>query len=472
MAGKYGPPGGALLLFRTYPRIPFYEQIHDNYPFYTDTGRLHAYSDDPTALECGENFIVHREGPEATPYLPNVIVSSNPLVRPNDYGIPLDAEHWDERTVRNVKLPWAEVKKSKNFLWEKGFQFYCLTPEVAPQRALVVGQRGLAPDLELQLRRPVPHRQALPNVGEHQIHMNPRRRATWASPTATTSTWTPIRPIARTSARPKRPVLQGQPAHAARHVQPRLSLPRGDDEARLLHRHREDGEGAADAGRRAVAHRRRLHLELPLRLAAVGHAQLAHADAPDRHAVPQDQGQHEFIFGGEADNHAVNTVPKECLIRITKAEDGGLGGKGPWKPARTACRRAPRGADEQVHRRRHSTGKGERRRSEINPRAAARDNHAQRRIRSRRSAGTVGMALPHHEDTSERDGRVLHARSSCAWGIQLALFADLTEYGFRAGSIYLIADVFTVGKTGARPGRPAPGDARAGTPGRSGTGSR
>jgi nitrate reductase alpha subunit len=29
-----------------------------------------------------------------------------------------------------------------------------------------------------------------------------------------------------------------------------------------------------------------------------------------------------FIFGGEADNHAVNTVPKETLVRITKAEDG------------------------------------------------------------------------------------------------------------------------------------------------------
>jgi len=25
-------------------------------------------------------------------------------------------------------------------------------------------------------------------------------------------------------------------------------------------------------------------------------------------------------------------VPKECLVRITKAEDGGLGAKGPWKP--------------------------------------------------------------------------------------------------------------------------------------------
>jgi nitrate reductase alpha subunit len=39
-----------------------------------------------------------------------------------------------------------------------------------------------------------------------------------------------------------------------------------------------------------------------------------------------------FLFGGEADNHAVNTVPKEALVKVTKAEDGGLGGKGVWGP--------------------------------------------------------------------------------------------------------------------------------------------
>jgi nitrate reductase alpha subunit len=43
----------------------------------------------------------------------------------------------------------------------------------------------------------------------------------------------------------------------------------------------------------------------------------------------------QFIFGGEADNHALNTVPKETLVKITKAEDGGLDGKGPWEPTRT-----------------------------------------------------------------------------------------------------------------------------------------
>src|SRR3990172_7675451 len=127
--GKYGEPGAALMLFRTYPRIPFYEQVHDSEPFYTDTGRLNSYCDIPEAIEYGENFIVHREGPEATPYLPNVIITTNPLVRPEDYGIPANAEHWDERTIRNIKMPWSKVKKTKNPLWEKGFQFYCLTPK-------------------------------------------------------------------------------------------------------------------------------------------------------------------------------------------------------------------------------------------------------------------------------------------------------------------------------------------------------
>ncbi len=42
-----------------------------------------------------------------------------------------------------------------------------------------------------------------------------------------------------------------------------------------------------------------------------------------------------FIFGGEADNHAINTVPKETLVKITKAEAGGLNGKGVWTPGTT-----------------------------------------------------------------------------------------------------------------------------------------
>jgi len=130
IAGEYGgEPGAALLLQRTYPRVPFYEQIHDSLPFYTDSGRLHSYCDLPEAIEYGENLCVHREGVEATPYLPNVIISTSPYVRPVDYGIPLDTMDADLRQVHNFKMPWAEVKKTVNPLWKQGYSFFCSTPK-------------------------------------------------------------------------------------------------------------------------------------------------------------------------------------------------------------------------------------------------------------------------------------------------------------------------------------------------------
>ncbi|MFQ5865782.1 MAG: molybdopterin-dependent oxidoreductase, partial [bacterium] len=174
MAGKYGPPGTALMLFRTYPRVPFYEQIKNSEPFHTDTGRLHAYSDIPEAIEYGENFIVHREGPEATPYLPNVIVSSNPFIRPDDYGIPLNAQHWDHRTIRNVKMPWRKVKNSKNFLWQKGFQFYCLTPKT--RHRVHSGWSNVDWHMLYDSNFGDPYRldKRAPCVGEHQLHINPQ----------------------------------------------------------------------------------------------------------------------------------------------------------------------------------------------------------------------------------------------------------------------------------------------------------
>ncbi|MCB1247311.1 MAG: molybdopterin-dependent oxidoreductase, partial [Acidimicrobiia bacterium] len=129
MRGAYGEPGGALMQYRTLPRIPFYEQIRDSKPFYTDTGRMHAYVDIPEAIEYGENLIVHREAVEATPYLPNVIVSSSPYLRPQSYGIPLDDLDAGRRQVRNVMMAWGDVKATTNPLYDAGYEFLCLTPK-------------------------------------------------------------------------------------------------------------------------------------------------------------------------------------------------------------------------------------------------------------------------------------------------------------------------------------------------------
>ena len=162
-----------LMLFRTYPRIPFWEKVHDDLPFWTDTGRLNAYCDIPEAIEYGENFIVHREGPEATPYLPNVIVSTNPLVRPDDYGIPRDAMHWDERTVRNVKLPWRGGQDEEPAVGA-GLP---LLPADAEDRGTASTRRGPRWTGTSSGTRTSATRTAATGapagVGDHQLHMNP-----------------------------------------------------------------------------------------------------------------------------------------------------------------------------------------------------------------------------------------------------------------------------------------------------------
>lgn len=333
MAGKYGPPGGALMLFRSYPRVPFYEQVHDNYPFYTDTGRLHSYSDDPTALECGENFIVHREGPEATPYLPNVIVSTNPLVRPNDFGIPLNAEHWDERTVRNVKLSWADTKNSKNFLWEKGFQFYCLTPK--SRHSVHSSWANVDWHLIWNSNFGDPYRvdKRLPNVGEHQLHMNPQ-----AARDLGITDGDYVYVDANPADRPYLGATPSDPFYKVSRLMLRLTYNAAYPYNVVMMKH-----GSFIATEKTV----KAQQTRPDGLSLTEEGYISNFRFGSQQSVTRNwhmpmhqtdtlfhkaKANMSFIFGGEADNHAVNTVPKECLIRITKAEDGGLGGKGPWKP--------------------------------------------------------------------------------------------------------------------------------------------
>jgi nitrate reductase alpha subunit len=337
MAGKYGPPGGALMLFRTYPRIPFYEQVHDSEPFLTDTGRLHAYADVPEAIEYGENFVVHREGPEATPYLPNVIVSSNPYVRPDDYGIPADAEHWDARTIRNVKMPWSQVKRTTNFLWAKGYQFYCLTPKT--RHRVHSGWSNVDWHMLYDSNFGDPYRldKRAPCVGEHQLHMNPqaaRDRGINDGDYVYVDANPADRPYL--GARPDDPfyrvarcMLRVKYNHAYPYniVMMKHAPFIATEKSVKAHETRPDGRALSEN----TGYQANLRYGSQQSVTRNWHMPMHQTDTLF-HKAKAFTG---FIFGGEADNHAINTVPKETLVRITKAEDGGLGGKGIWKPATT-----------------------------------------------------------------------------------------------------------------------------------------
>ncbi|HAK57135.1 MAG TPA: nitrate oxidoreductase subunit alpha [Acidobacteria bacterium] len=337
MAGRYGPPGGALLLFRTYPRIPFYEQVNDSEPFHTDTGRLHAYSDIPEAIEYGENFIVHREGPEATQYLPNVIVSTNPYVRPDDYGISREAEHWDDRTIRNVKMGWEAVKDTENFLWERGFQFFCLTPKT--RHRVHSGWSNVDWHMLYDSNFGDPYRldKRAPCVGEHQLHMNPQA-ARDLDINDGDYVYVDANPADRPyiGAQPDDPfyrvarcMLRVKYNHAYPYniIMMKHAPYIATEKSVRAHETRTDGRAlSANTGYQA-----NLRYGSQQSITRNWHMPMHQTDT----LFHKSKVYMNFIFGGEADNHAINTVPKETLVRVTKAEDGGMGGRGVWAPATT-----------------------------------------------------------------------------------------------------------------------------------------
>jgi nitrate reductase alpha subunit len=337
LAGEYGgEPGAAMMMFRTYPRVPFYEQIHDSIPFYTDSGRLSAYCDLPEAIEYGENLIVHREGVEATPYLPNVIVSTSPFIRPADYGIPADTLDPALREVRNMKMSWAEVKKTVNPLWQQGYRFFCTTPKSRHSTHSswsTVDWHWIWSDSFGD-----PHRtdKRAPGVADRQIHVNPqaakdlglnegdyvyvdaneidRPYIGWRNDTGFRKK--AFRCMVRVVFHPGLPYNFTILKHTGWIATERSVM---------AHESRPDGRAlAADTGYQA-SYRYGSHQSITRNWMMPMHQTdtLFHKKT----------GGMGFIFGADVDNHAINTVPKETLIRIVKAEDGGLEGQGVWKPA-------------------------------------------------------------------------------------------------------------------------------------------
>lgn len=124
----------ALLINRTMPKSVGYEQTADSRPWYTKSGRLEFYREEPEFIEAGENLPVHREPVDSTFYEPNVIVapSKHEAIRPagpEDYGVKLDDFRSDVRCGRNVVKTWTELKDSPHPLIKDGYDFVFHTPK-------------------------------------------------------------------------------------------------------------------------------------------------------------------------------------------------------------------------------------------------------------------------------------------------------------------------------------------------------
>ena len=338
LAGGYGgEPGAALFLFRTYPRIPFYEQVHDSIPFYTDCGRLASYCDLPEAIDAGENLIVHREAVEATPYLPNVIVSSSAYLRPRDHGIDPGEMDADLRTVRNIKMPWSRVKRTVNPLWSQGFRFFCSTPKsrhTVHSSWSTVDWHWMWSCNHSDTRR---RDKRLPGVADRQIQMNPR-----AAEELGLAEGDYVYVDANPADRPYRGWRAQDFRYRAFRCMVRVKLNHAlpyhftilkhtgwiaTERTVRAHESRPDGRALAEDTGYQASYR------------YGSHQSITRSFLPPLHQTDglfhKTTGGMEFTFGFDVDNHAVNTVPKETLVRITKAEDGGIDGRGPWAPGTT-----------------------------------------------------------------------------------------------------------------------------------------
>jgi len=128
---KVGVP--ALMMNRTSPKAVGYEQVTDSRPWYTKTGRLEFYREEDEFIEAGENLPVHREPIDSTFYEPNVIVApKHEALRaagPESYGVAASDLSCEVRQGRNVVKTWAETRDTRHPLAKDGYRFVFHTPK-------------------------------------------------------------------------------------------------------------------------------------------------------------------------------------------------------------------------------------------------------------------------------------------------------------------------------------------------------
>jgi nitrate reductase alpha subunit len=123
----------AMMMGRTYPKFIGREQSVDSHSWYTKSGRLEFYRDEQEFLDYGENLPVYREPIEATFYDPNTIVAQpHPLIRPKtlqDYGFPVNDTSGETRQIRNVIHTPDALLKTKHPLRKQGYDHIWVTPK-------------------------------------------------------------------------------------------------------------------------------------------------------------------------------------------------------------------------------------------------------------------------------------------------------------------------------------------------------
>jgi len=327
---------GFLTLFRTYPRIPGWEQIQESKPFYTRTGRLELYREEDEFIAQGANFVVHREPIEATPYQPRVILArrSFPGLRPVDYGIPATDDRPDQKTIYNAVMTAEQILASTNPLQvRQGLTFTFITPKPRHRTHSSWSTSDWNVIWASNFGDPYRHDQRSPWVGEEEMDINPADAKAHGIADGD-YVWVDADPRDRPYVGRKEGDAFYEVARMMVRVKFNPSLPRGmlsmphgvhgaTHKSILAQKRNRDGSSLTESGYVAGA-------RFGSQQSAV-RAWLQPTQMTDSLAR-KDFYTHRIGKGFQVDTHTPTGAPKETRVRISKAENGGLGGQGAWEP--------------------------------------------------------------------------------------------------------------------------------------------
>ena len=341
----------ALMNSRTYPRTFGWEQVHESKPWYTKTGRLEFYRGEPEFREAGENLIVYREPVDSTFYDPNVIVARpHPAIRPRtpeDYGFDRARRDWAARQGRNVVLTPEELLASQHPRLAAGYRAVFHTPKyrhgshTTPIDTDVMANFfGPFGDMYRRDRRS-------PHVGEMYLDINPEDARALGVEDGD-YVWV--------DGDPDDNPFRGwnQPGREAEYKVARLlcraryypGTPRGI--MRMWH----NGYMATPGSVRGhetrpdgLAKNPETNYQALFRYGS--HQSLTRSWLKPTHQtntlISRRHFSHELTRGFQADVHCVTGAPREAMCRVLKAEDGGIGGRGRWRPVELGLRPANEG---------------------------------------------------------------------------------------------------------------------------------
>jgi nitrate reductase / nitrite oxidoreductase, alpha subunit len=343
---KRGIP--ALMNTRTYPRVNSYEQVAESKPWYTRTGRLEFYRPETEFIDAGENLIVHREPSDATFHEPCAIAAApHPAIRPKrpeDWGIGANDRDHITRQMRNVTYDVNALLASKHPLTNQGFTYVFHTPKYrhgahtmpidTDFMAALFGPFG---DMYRRDKR-------MPGDGEMYVDINPNDGKKlgvndgdyvwidgdpadlpfrgWNDP-ARRDEYKVARMMVRARYYPGTP-----PGITRMWFNGYMATP-GSVKA---HETRPDG----------VAKNAETHYQALFRYG--GHQSLTRSWLKPTHQthslITRRSWTHEITKGFNVDVHCVTSAPRESIAKFAKAEDGGIGGKGLWRPVTLGLRPA------------------------------------------------------------------------------------------------------------------------------------